>query len=124
MKEVLLVALGGGVGAVCRYGLSLLPIGAHFPFPTLLANLLGAVIIGVLAGLAAGIPGFPPALNLLLKTGFCGGFTTFSTFSLETVTLFQSGRYAAGSGYAAASLALCLAGVCFGQAAAKLALGK
>lgn len=124
MKQILLVALGGGVGAVCRYGLSLLPISSKFPWGTLLANLAGALIIGFLAGLAAQRSKFPPELNLLLKTGFCGGFTTFSTFSLETVTLLQQHRYLAGCGYAVVSLAGCLAGVVLGQVLSQLVLDR
>lgn len=124
MKQILLVALGGAVGAVCRYGLSLLPISAKFPWGTLAANLAGALIIGFLAGLAAQRSNFPPELNLLLKTGFCGGFTTFSTFSLETVSLLQQHRYLAGGGYVALSLAGCLCGVVLGQALSRLALGR
>ena len=120
MKQLLLVALGGGVGAVCRYGLSLLPISTKFPWGTLLANLAGALIIGFLAGWAARASHFPPELNLLLKTRFCGGFTTFSTFSLETVTLLQQHRYLAGGGYAVLSLLGCLCGVVLGQALAQL----
>ena len=119
MKQLLLVALGGGVGAVCRYGLSLLPISTKFPWGTLLANLAGALIIGFLAGWAARVSHFPPELNLLLKTGFCGGFTTFSTFSLEAVTLFQNGRYLLGGAYVLLSVALCVAGVLLGQCLAR-----
>ena len=104
MRQILLVGLGGGVGAVCRYVLSLLPVNEKFPCSTLLVNLAGAVLIGFLAGCA----------------GFCGGFTTFSTFSLETISLLQAGRYLAGGGYAALSLAGCLAGVLLGQALARL----
>lgn len=124
MKQILLVALGGGVGAVCRYGLTLLPINGKFPCSTLLANLAGALIIGFLAGCAAQISKFPPELNLLLKTGFCGGFTTFSTFSLDTVSLLQQHRYLAGCGYAALSLAGCLAGVVLGQALVQLVFDR
>ena len=120
MKPFLLVALGGGAGAVCRYALTLLPISARFPFATLIANALGALIIGFLAGCASQLDAFPAGLNLLLKTGFCGGFTTFSTFSLETVTLWQQRRIWAAGGNAVLSLAVCFAGVAAGQALAGL----
>ena len=86
MRQILLVGLGGGVGAVCRYVLSLLPVNEKFPCSTLLVNLAGAVLIGFLAGCAGRIPRLAPELRLLLQTGFCGGFTTFSTFSLETIS--------------------------------------
>lgn len=118
MKPFLLVALGGGAGAVCRYALTLLPISGRFPFATLIANALGALIIGFLAGCAIQPDSFPANLNLLLKTGFCGGFTTFSTFSLETVTLWQQHRFWTASGNATLSLAVCFAGVAAGQALA------
>ena len=118
MKPFLLVALGGGAGAVCRYALTLLPISGRFPFATLIANALGALIIGFLAGCAIRMDSFPANLNLLLKTGFCGGFTTFSTFSLETVTLWQQHRFWTAGGNATLSLAVCFAGVAAGQALA------
>ena len=118
MKPFLLVALGGGAGAVCRYALTLLPISSRFPFATLIANALGALIIGFLAGCAIQLDSFPANLNLLLKTGFCGGFTTFSTFSLETVTLWQQHRFWTAAGNATLSLAVCFAGVAAGQALA------
>lgn len=120
MRQILLVGLGGGVGAICRYVLSLLPVNEKFPCSTLLVNLAGAVLIGFLAGCAGRIPRLAPELRLLLQTGFCSGFTTFSTFSLETISLLQAGRYLAGGGYAALSLAGCLAGVLLGQALARL----
>lgn len=118
MKPFLLVALGGGAGAVCRYALTLLPISGRFPLATLIANALGALIIGFLAGCAIQMDSFPANLNLLLKTGFCGGFTTFSTFSLETVTLWQQHRFWTAGGNATLSLAVCFAGVAAGQALA------
>lgn len=118
MKPFLLVALGGGAGAVCRYALTLLPISGRFPLATLIANALGALIIGFLAGCAIRMDSFPANLNLLLKTGFCGGFTTFSTFSLETVTLWQQHRFWTAGGNATLSLAVCFAGVAAGQALA------
>ena len=96
MKQILLVAPGGRRGG----GVPLRPHPAahqrQISCSTLLANLAGALIIGFLAGCAAQISKFPPELNLLLKTGFCGGFTTFSTFSLDTVSLLQQHRYLAG----------------------------
>lgn len=113
------VALGGAVGAVGRYGISLLPWKGAFPLLTLATNFLGAVAIGFLSGLFSrrllGERG-----KLFWQTGVCGGFTTFSTFSLETVTLLQQHRYLAGGGYAVLSLLGCLCGVVLGQALAQL----
>ena len=105
-SNCLFVALGGGLGAVGRYLLSLIAAPWSFPVMTLLTNFLGAVVIGAVSKSAV----------LFLKTGLCGGFTTFSTFSLETVELLEQGRWAAGGGYILASVGLCLAGVLLGRA--------
>ena len=113
----LLVGLGGGLGAVARYLMGLIPVPVDFPAMTLLINVLGAAVIGGVSGLAGALPLDPRAV-LFLKTGVCGGFTTFSTFSLETVGLLEEGRYLAGGGYALLSVALCLAGVVLGRALA------
>lgn len=108
------VALGGALGASGRYLLSLVPLSSSFPLATLLTNFLGAVVIGAVVQAAGQLPLSPRAV-LFLKTGLCGGFTTFSTFSLETVTLLERGRWLAGGGYALASVVLCLGGVLLGR---------
>ncbi len=119
MTSLLFVALGGALGAAGRYSLSLLPWKGAFPLLTLLTNFLGAVAIGFLSGLFSqrllGEQG-----KLFWQTGVCGGFTTFSTFSLEAVTLFQNGKYLLGGAYILASVALCVAGVLLGQALARM----
>ena len=107
------VALGGACGAAARYGISLLPLQADFPVLTLATNFLGALLIGVIVGLAG--DRLSPEQTLFWKTGVCGGFTTFSTFSLETLTLLESGRPAAGALYMALSVGLCVAGVALGR---------
>lgn len=102
----LLVAAGGAVGSVLRYGVSLLAaghFGAGFPWGTLAVNVLGSAGIGFAAGL--GVQG---EARLLLVTGLLGGFTTFSAFSLETGLLFERAWWLAAS-YVAASLVLGLA---------------
>lgn len=114
-SNCLFVALGGGLGAVGRYLLSLIAAPWSFPVMTLLTNFLGAVVIGAVAQAAGQLPMSKSAV-LFLKTGLCGGFTTFSTFSLETVELLEQGRRAAGGGYILASVGLCLAGVLLGRA--------
>ena len=119
MGSVLLVGTGGALGAMGRYGLSLLPWRGEFPLLTLLTNLLGAVLIGFIAGLA-GRGRLNPSAALFWKTGVCGGFTTFSAFSLEAVQLFEKGRHLAGSLYILLSLLLCLAGVLAGQELSRL----
>ena len=112
--NALFVGLGGAVGAVGRYGLSLLPCRSAFPLLTLLTNLIGAVLIGFVAGLA-GRERLSSGWTLFWKTGVCGGFTTFSTFSLESVTLLHRGRTGLALAYMALSAGLCLAGVLAGQ---------
>jgi CrcB protein len=114
---VLLVFAGGAVGAPSRYLLERLVQSRHrlrFPLGTLTVNVLGCLLLGALAGWADA----PDEAAALLGTGFCGGFTTFSTFSLETVELAADGRTRAAlaSGlYVALSLALGLAAAALGR---------
>ena len=96
MQTCLAVGAGGALGAICRYLFSLIPFPGPFPVATLLINI-------------------PFGLILFLKTGVCGGFTTFSTFSLETVTLFEQKRPALGILYACISVLLCVLGVLIGK---------
>ena len=112
--NILAVALGGGIGAALRYGLSLLPISREFPMATLLTNFLGAFLIGLIAAQAGRLS---TRSVLLLKTGICGGFTTFSTFALESVTLLQSGKSAAAVCYIVLSTLLSLGAVLLAEAA-------
>ena len=119
MINLLIFAAGGALGAAGRYAVGLLPVKTDFPLLTLLVNAAGAVIIGFLAGLFAR-GGLTDRRLLFWKTGVCGGFTTFSAFSLEAVQLFEKGRHLAGSLYILLSLLLCLAGVLAGQALSRL----
>lgn len=118
MQGLLLVGAGGALGAMGRYGISQLPWKGAFPLWTLCVNFLGAVAIGLLSGLFAGKL-LGERGKLFWQTGVCGGFTTFSTFSLEAVTLFQNGRYLLGGAYVLLSVALCVAGVLLGQCLAR-----
>lgn len=117
MANVVYVALGGAVGAVGRYLVSLLPAKTVFPIGTLAVNFAGALLIGAVVGVAEDNPALPPGALLFWKTGVCGGFTTFSTFSLEAVQLVEQGHAALGVCYVALSVALCLLGVVLGRAA-------
>ena len=113
----LAVGAGGALGAVCRYGMSLLPVlqrGA-FPLPTLLTNLLGAILIGLVVGAGQRWANLSPTLLLFLRVGVCGGFTTFSTFSVETAGLLQSGKTGLAMLYTALSLLLGVTAVLLGQ---------
>ena len=115
MYGVLFVGLGGALGAVLRFLLSSVPLPAgkaDFPFWTLIINFLGSVIIGIVVGFG----GFGSNGTLFWKTGVCGGFTTFSAFSLEACSLFEAGRTLLASVYIVLSVGLCLLGVMLGKA--------
>ena len=116
--SLLLVAAGSAAGGACRWLLSGALQRAAFPTGTLAVNALGCLLAGWLAARlgepAAAGPGH--AARLLLVTGFCGGFTTFSAFSLETLRLAQEGRGGRALAYVAASLLLGMAGVAAGWA--------
>ncbi len=112
------VGCGGALGAMARYALSLVPVGIDFPLITLITNFLGAILIGIVTGLAE-IRGLSPQRILFWKTGVCGGFTTFSTFSLETVRLFHQGQPLKGGFYIMASVVLCGLGVLIGTSLAR-----
>ena len=87
---------------------------------TLITNVLGAILIGFIAGVAAGNADTSENAVLFWKTGVCGGFTTFSTFSLEALTLLEKKAYLAGSCYIILSVVFCLAGVICGRRLAML----
>lgn len=114
MIRFLIVGLGGALGAAARYAVSLIPSKAQFPVSTLAVNLLGAVLIGAVVGFASQYS-VSNRWELFLKTGFCGGFTTFSTFSLEAFSLFEKGNHGMAAAYIVLSVALCLLGVFIGQ---------
>ena len=86
----LFVALGGALGAVARYAISLIPVKTGFPVLTLITNIMGAVLIGFIVGVTSDKEGISDNTVLFWKTGVCGGFTTFSTFSLEAFNLFDN----------------------------------
>ena len=119
MMAMLCVGLGGFIGSVGRYLLGLVPLEGDFPFMTFLINFVGAVAIGAVFEAATVWPGMSDNAALFLKTGVCGGFTTFSTFSLEPLTLIERGKYVTGAAYACGSVVACLAGVVLGRLAVR-----
>ena len=115
----LFVALGGAIGACGRYAISLIPIKSQFTILTLITNLLGALLIGFIVGIAEKRE-FSPNILLFLKTGVCGGFTTFSTFSLEALNLFSTKNYILGGLYITLSVIGCIVGVWCGKKLANI----
>jgi CrcB protein len=115
----LIVFLGAGIGGAFRHGINVLAakwLGAGFPFGTLTINVLGSLLMGVLAGYFALKGEASQAWRLFLTTGILGGFTTFSTFSLETASLYERGAVGSAIGYVVASVAISLAAVFIGLA--------
>ena len=115
--SIFFVGIGGALGAILRYLISLIPVRSEFPVLTLATNVIGAFAIGYIVALSKKY-NLPNYVVLMLKTGVCGGFTTFSTFSLEACRLFESEKIVMGITYAGLSLALCIAAVLLGEAAA------
>jgi CrcB protein len=102
------IFLGGGIGSLCRFALSLLVsrsgVGINFPWPTLAVNLLGALVIGIIVELFAIKYSDHETWRYFLVTGILGGFTTFSAFSLESALMWMRGDYAAFLFYVTASV--------------------
>jgi len=116
------VALGGALGSVARYGCSGFVArlaGGAFPFGTMVVNVTGAVLIGFLAALSIpeGRVLLPPSARIFTMTGICGGYTTFSTFSLETFNLMRDGEWLRASANILLSVILCLLAVVIGYIA-------
>lgn len=114
------VALGGAVGAMGRYAISLLPSKTVFPFLTLFTNIAGAILIGFIVGLVSTRDNTSQQAVLFWKTGVCGGFTTFSTFSLEAYELMENKLYMQGGVYIVLSVMFCILGVLCGKKIALL----
>lgn len=123
MNTYLWIAVGGALGSVARYacyGLAARFIGDTFPWGTMIVNVAGSGFIGMIAALTGpdGRLLVAPQVRQFMMAGLCGGFTTFSTFSLETLNLARDGQWAKAAANIAGSLALCLLGVWLGHSAA------
>lgn len=108
---MLAIFLGGGLGSVARYGLGRWVNSwhvSHFPFGTLVVNVVACFVLGVLIGLADHRQLISPSARMFWTVGFCGGFSTFSTFSHETLVLIQNGFTLSSLLYILLSVALCL----------------
>jgi CrcB protein len=115
----LIVFIGAGIGGALRHGVNVAAtrlFGFGFPFGTLIVNVLGSFAMGLLAGYFAYRAGVPQHVRLFLTTGILGGFTTFSTFSLDAAVLIERHAYGAAAGYVVGSVAAALAGLFFGLA--------
>jgi fluoride exporter len=122
---VLYVAAGGALGAVGRYGVMNMigaMFGHGFPFGTLVVNIVGSLILGAGIEASALVWSPSPEIRAMILIGFLGAFTTFSAFSLDTVTLFTRGEMSAAFLYIAASILLSIGALWAGMAATKLLL--
>ena len=117
MLNCIIVGAGGAAGAMLRYLIGLIPLNrsGSFPVNTFLINIIGSFAIGVIAALALRNDKIDPKLILFLKTGICGGFTTFSSFALETGDLISGGNTAMAAVYAVLSMVMGVAAVFAGE---------
>ncbi|MCB1508669.1 MAG: fluoride efflux transporter CrcB [Hyphomicrobiaceae bacterium] len=117
MGSIFVVMAGGALGAAMRYLLTSLAgwvFGHGFPAGTMLANIIGSFAMGLLIGALALRSGTDPQIRLFLATGFLGGFTTFSAFSLDAVTLYERGQLAAAALYVGGSVVISIAALFMG----------
>ena len=117
MINCIVVGAGGFIGAVCRYLIGMIPLkeGCTFPIKTLMINIAGSFLIGIVAALAMRTESLDSRIVLFLKVGICGGFTTFSSFALETTDLMKDGKMHLAAIYAVLSVTLGVLAVFAGQ---------
>lgn len=113
-KNLLLVGLGGALGSVLRYSISFLLDSKKIPFATLAVNITGSFVIGILLALSIKEQAISDNWKLFLATGVCGGFTTFSAFSLENLAFLQNGKYYIAILYIFSSIILSIAATWLG----------
>lgn len=114
MQKIIFVGIGGGIGAIIRYLVTIQSakmINSNFPLGTLIVNVAGGFLIGMITELSMSTDLISPNFKLFLTTGIMGGLTTFSTFSLETINLISDGRYLIGIVNVIFNLFLSLGGV-------------
>ena len=116
MVKILAVFIGGGIGSLLRFGIILASVHFNWQFPagTLLANIISSILLGFVVGLAGIRVDISPVLKLFFITGLCGGFSTFSTFSYETLDLLNTGRYLWGTANIVMNVVLCIISVSLG----------
>ena len=116
IRDIVIVGIGSGIGGICRYLISLAMnhAGNGFPWGTFAVNVAGCLLIGILWGVTSRFQNVSPSLSLFLMVGFCGGFTTFSTFSKEGLTMLQANNYILFSLYAIGSVLLGIMAVALG----------
>jgi len=115
----LIVFLGAGIGGAMRHGVNVAAtrlFGFGFPYGTFIVNVVGSFAMGLLAGYFAYRAGVPQHVRLFLTTGILGGFTTFSTFSLDAALLIERHQFGAAAGYTIGSVAAGVAALFFGLA--------
>ena len=120
--DCIAVGIGGAFGAIFRYLFSQIPIGSNgygFPLTTILINIIGSFCVGLIIGIAGKSINFNPHILLFVKIGLCGGFTTFSTFSTEALSLLQDGKMIHAVVYMVLSVILCVGIVGVAQALVK-----
>lgn len=122
MRDTLLIGIGGMAGSIARFWISssLQLLGrTAFPVGTLAVNVLGSFVLGLVLSLSLGRGEATIPIRALLGVGFCGGFTTMSTFSYETLALWRDGQAALATGNVVLTLVVCLAAVWLGLAAGR-----
>jgi CrcB protein len=122
MKQIVLIFFGGGLGSAVRFGLGRWVNGLHgvnFPFGTLVVNVVACFVLGLIVGFTDHRQVWSQDVRVFWAIGFCGGFSTFSTFSYETLTLMQQGLSVSAVIYTLVSVVLCLGSVWLGVALAR-----